>query len=117
MIYQFIIFCLVVIILGSAGEAIIRRKFNIEKRGKLARSVNKLQTRLEIALFVLFIIGIWFVMDNIFLYLIGFLTILNLFRAFMYYKYEPEKKHHILFVYELVVLVAVWAVAYWWIFG
>lgn len=116
MILKLIILVLVGILVGTAGEAYLRRKFNIEKRSRIYSWVNKVQACIEIALFVAFIVGIWFVIDNIFLYMISFFLILNSLRAFMHYKYETETKHHILFVYELVVLVAVWVVAYWWIF-
>jgi hypothetical protein len=116
MFLKLIILVLVVILVGTAGEAYLRRKFNIEKRNRIYGWVNKVQACIEIALFVVYIVGIWFVIENIFLYMISFFTVLNSLRAFMHWKYEPETKHHILFLYELVVLVVVWAVAYWWIF-
>lgn len=118
MILKLVILCLVVLPIGWAGEAFLHKKYNIEKRRGLRYLwVNKVQTGIEIALFVVYLVGTWFAMDYIFLYIIGFFTILNLFRAFMHWKYEPEKKHHILYLYELVMLLIIWVVAYWWIFS
>ena len=116
MIFKLIILVLVVILVGTAGETYIRRRFNIEKRSRIYGWINKVQASIEIVLFLVFIVGLWFLINHIFFYMIGFFTVLNSLRAFMHWKYEPEKKHHILFVYELVLLMAVWAVAYWWIF-
>ena len=116
MILKLIILVLVVVPIGWAGEVFLRRRFNIEKRSKIYRWINKVQACIEIALFVVFIVGIWFMIDNIFLYMIGYFSILNSIRAFMHWKYEPETKHHILFLSEIVMLVVVWLLAYWWIF-
>ncbi|MEH7236797.1 DUF4181 domain-containing protein [Bacillus sp. JJ1562] len=116
MILKLIILALVTFLIGWTGEALLRRKFDIEKRSGWARSVNKVQTLIEIALFVVYFVGIWFALDYIFLYMISFFAIINLFRAFMHWKYEREKKQYILFLYEVVILLVIFAVAYWWIF-
>lgn len=116
MILKFIILVIAAFIIDWIGTAYLRNKFNIEKRKGWARSVNKIQTGIEIFLFIVYMISLWFFMDNVFLYILGFISILNLFRAFMHWKYEPEKKQYILFLFEFVAILVFMAIAYWWIF-
>ncbi|WP_453993735.1 DUF4181 domain-containing protein [Bacillus nitroreducens] len=117
MIYKLIMLVLVSIPIGMLGDSYLRRKFKIEKRERWSHSVNKVQTGMEIALFVVYLIGLWFALDYIFFYMMGFFTVLYSLRAFMHWKYRPEKKQYILFIYDSVMLFLTIPVAYWWIFG
>ncbi|WP_052307774.1 DUF4181 domain-containing protein [Bacillus timonensis] len=118
MIYKLIILVLAVVIFGLISDVLLRRKFNIKKRrGLRSQWVNKGQASIELVLLVIYLVGIYFAIDSIFFYIIGFFTILNLFRAFMHWKYEPEKKQYILYLYELVMLLIFAAITYWWVFS
>lgn len=88
----------------------LRKVFNIEKRDKTRpKYVNDMHKWGEIVLIVGFVLS-YFVVINLevdwsYLWIAFFFTVLQLFRAFMEWKYPIQRGQYILHLYAAVVLV------------
>ena len=108
-ILKFVIVLIVAYLLSFFGEKILRRVINVEKRKSfIYQPVNKSQKKGERVLLVLFFISLFiqivysspsFETSTV---LIIFLIVLNLYRAFMEWKYQKESKEYIITLCSLV---------------
>jgi hypothetical protein len=115
-----IVFILIIVMIFVAGEKVLRRKFNIDKRDKnQPRFVNKVQMWGEWILIIAYIASMFFVANEIsetrwiglgvaFLFLI-----IELFRALMEWIYQREQREYIIHLYaSLIIIIFVLVAAY-----
>ncbi|MDI2585625.1 DUF4181 domain-containing protein [Psychrobacillus sp. NEAU-3TGS] len=101
---------LVVVAVMTVMEMVLRKVFNIGKREKnRPRYVNNMHKWGEIALIVLFVISYIMVinldLEWSYLWIAFFFAILQLFRAFMEWKYPIQRGEYIIHLFGAVVLV------------
>ena len=105
---NFIIPSIVIFGVGILSERFLRKKFEIEKRkGIIYKGVNRFQRWIEGSLIIIFLISLWFFIDYIFLLLISYYVIMNLFRVLMEWKYEREKKEYILTLHSVIIYLLI----------
>jgi hypothetical protein len=115
-----IVFILIIVMIFVAGEKVLRRKFNIDKRDKnRPRFVNKVQMWGEWILIIAYIASMFFVANELsetrwiglgvaFLFLI-----IELFRALMEWIYQREQREYIIHLYaSLIIIIFVLVAAY-----
>jgi len=108
--FKSIILILIVLAIVIVMEMGLRKVFNIEKRDKnRPKYVNDMHKWGEIALIVGFVIS-YIVVINLevewsYLWIAFFFTVLQLFRAFMEWKYPVQRGQYIIHLFAAVVLV------------
>jgi len=125
--FKSIIFILIVLAIMTVIEMGLRKVFNIEKRDKnRLKYVNDNHKWGEIALIVGFVLSYFVVLslevEWSYLWITFFMTALQLFRAFMEWKYPVQRGQYIIHIFAAVVLIAfILVVLYtdWlnWLFG
>jgi len=100
---MFFFYILLILVVAIVAERIVVKKYNIEKRRpfKIYKPVNKIHQRIEVSLFLIFIIGLFIVgfgfqMRIEAYYSIGFLSALFAVRAYMERTYEKESKRYMI---------------------
>ncbi|MEK4487393.1 DUF4181 domain-containing protein [Psychrobacillus sp. FSL H8-0484] len=124
-----IVFILIVIAIITVFEIGLRKFFHIGKRDKTKqRYVNEFHKRGEIGLIVVFVLSYIFVLNNYseaqwsYLWSAFFFTALQLFRAYMEWKYPIRPREYIIHLFAAVVIVAFILISLYtdwlnWLFG
>lgn len=103
-IVPFLITGIIFLIAGLFFDHYLKKKYNVAKNeGWTYHHINKLQSRTEIILFLIFIITSIFFRHPIYGF-IAYLPILNGFRAFIEWKYEYEKKRYVLSLFSAIYI-------------
>lgn len=108
--FKAIMLILVVVAIMTVMEIVLRKVFNVSKREKnRPRYVNNTHKWGEISLIVLFVIS-YIVVINLevgwsYLWIAFFFTILQLFRAFMEWKYPIQRGQYIIHLFGAFVLL------------
>ncbi|MER2107467.1 MAG: DUF4181 domain-containing protein [Solibacillus sp.] len=71
------------------------------------KGVNRFQRWIEGSLSIIFLISVCFFTDYMFLLLISYYVIMNLFRTLMEWKYEREKKQYILTLHSIILYLLI----------
>ncbi|MFJ7756354.1 DUF4181 domain-containing protein [Peribacillus muralis] len=105
---------LIFLIVSMVFERLLRKKLKIPKRKwTFYKGVNRFQRWIELALLIAFLLSIW-VVDNLYLWLIGYFVISASFRAFMEWKFKKdEDKEYILTLYNLFIYVVILIVGFY----